>query len=77
MKKILSPRITESHIPERAENTFISITEKHRNTDIKYKNIIRPVRLLYPPEEVETIGLVSKLSSSHCLFFVGAKFFIK
>lgn len=59
-EKILSPRITESHIPERA-GTLSSITEKHRNTDIKYKNIIRPVRLLYPPEEVETIGLVSKL----------------
>ena len=60
MKKFYRRELPESHIPERA-GTLSSITEKHRNTDIKHKNIIRPVRLLYPPEEVETIGLVSKL----------------
>jgi len=60
-ENVLRPRLTESHLPERA-GTFAPVTAKPDNADAPDPAAPRPVRLLRPPEEIETIAAISGLA---------------
>ena len=57
-ERVLRPQFLESHLPERTGALYPFTKENSPNATPKI-NIPRPVRLLRPPEEIETITIIT------------------